>query len=51
MSDHFTKILSRMELNDLDSDDPIENLNDDERRIITTNGGKNTFGTFFEQMK
>ena len=49
MSDHFTKILSRMQLYDLDSEDRAENLNDDERRI--TNGGKNTFGTFCEQMK
>ncbi|CAF3622573.1 unnamed protein product, partial [Rotaria sordida] len=37
MSDHFTKILSRMELNDLCSEDSIENSNEDERRI--TNGG------------
>jgi hypothetical protein len=49
MSDHFTKILSRMELNDLRSEDSIENSNDDERRIV--NGNKNTFGTFFEQMR
>ncbi|CAF1473219.1 unnamed protein product [Rotaria sp. Silwood1] len=49
MSDHFTKILSRMELNDLRSEDSTENSNDDERRIV--NGGKNTFGTFFEQMR
>ncbi|CAF1490254.1 unnamed protein product [Rotaria sordida] len=49
MSDHFTKILSRMELNDLCSEDSIENSNEDERRI--TNGGKNAFGTFLEQMR
>jgi len=49
MSDHFTKILSRMDLNDLHSEDSIENSNDDERRIV--NGNKNTFGTFFEQMR
>ncbi len=49
MSDHFTKILSRMELNDLRSEDSIENSNEDERRIV--NGNKNTFGTFFEQMR
>ncbi len=49
MSDHFTKILSRMELNDLRSEDSVENSNEDERRIA--NGNKNTFGTFFEQMR
>lgn len=49
MSDHFTKILSRMELNDLRSDDSVENSNEDERRVA--NGGKNSFGTFFEQMR
>jgi hypothetical protein len=49
MSDHFTKILSRMELNDLRSEESLETPTDDERRIV--NGGKNTFGTFFEQMR
>ncbi|CAF1168579.1 unnamed protein product [Adineta steineri] len=49
MSDHFTKILSRMELNDLRSEDSIDTPTDDERRIV--NGGKNTFGAFFEQMR
>lgn len=49
MSDHFTKILSRMELNDLRSEDGSETNAEDERRIV--NGNKNTFGTFFEQMK
>jgi hypothetical protein len=48
MSDHFTKILSRMELNDLRSEDSIEATNEDERRVTN---GKNTFGTFFEQMR
>jgi hypothetical protein len=38
-----------MELNDLRSEDSIENSNEDERRIV--NGNKNTFGTFFEQMR
>ncbi len=49
MSDHFTKILSRMDLNDIRSEDSVETSNEDERRIM--NGGKNTFGTFFEQMR
>ncbi|CAF4738237.1 unnamed protein product, partial [Rotaria magnacalcarata] len=49
-SDHFTKILSRMELNDLRSEDAVvESSNEEERRIA--NGAKNTFGTFFEQMR
>ena len=48
MSDHFTKILSRMELNDLCSEDATEATNDDERRVTN---GKNTFGIFFEQMR
>ncbi|CAF3241365.1 unnamed protein product [Rotaria socialis] len=50
MSDHFTKILSRMELKDLHSEDTVvESSNEEERRIA--NGAKNTFGTFFEQMR
>ena len=49
MSDHFTKILSRMELNDLRSEDAGETNPEDERRVV--NGNKNTFGTFFEQMR
>ncbi|CAF1279274.1 unnamed protein product [Adineta ricciae] len=49
MSDHFTKILSRMELNDLRSEDSAENPTDEERRIV--NGGKNTFANYFEQMR
>ena len=49
MSDHFTKILSRMELNDLRSEESIENSTEEERRIV--NGNKNTFATFFEQMR
>lgn len=49
MSEHFTKILSRMDLNDLRSEDSVDNSNEDERR--TVNGNKNAFGTFFEQMR
>ena len=49
MSDHFTKILSRMELNDLRSEDSAENPTDEERRIV--NGGKTTFANYFEQMR
>lgn len=49
MSDHFTKILSRMELNDLRSEDAGETNTEEERRVV--NGNKNTFGTFFEQMR
>lgn len=49
MSDHFTKILSRMDLNDIRSEDSVENSNEDERRL--TNGNKNTFATYFEQMR
>jgi hypothetical protein len=36
-------------LNDLRSEDGSETNPEDERRIV--NGNKNTFGTFFEQMR
>ena len=48
MSDHFSKILGRMELNELRSDDAVEATNEEERRATNS---KNTFGTFFEQMR
>lgn len=48
MSDHFTKILSRMELNDLRSDDTTENGVDEEKRAGNT---KNTFAPFIEHMR
>ena len=48
LSEHFTKILSRMELNDLRADDSTETNAEDEKRANTV---KATFGPFLEHMK